>query len=67
MATVLSQHKITKVAANQRRHELMALAHWIEQHFALGAQPKIHTASPPEIIYAQVLSRIAFLTEVISG
>lgn len=39
--------------------ELIDLAHWIEQHFALSPRPKIHSASEAEVIYAHVLKRIA--------
>ena len=43
----------------QRRHELLELAHWVERQFDLGAQPKIHSAKESEVIYAQILKRIA--------
>lgn len=53
-------------AKRERRHrrwELIDLAHWIEQHFKLGARPKIHEATEAEVIYAQVLKRIVAHTD----
>lgn len=41
--------------------ELRELAEWVEQHFQLGHQPKIHTAKESEVIYAQILKRIGGL------
>jgi hypothetical protein len=45
----------------QRMDELRQLANWIEQHFSLSVQPKIHNATEAEVIYAQVLYRLGGL------
>lgn len=37
----------------------MELARWIEQHFKIGARPKIHSATEAEVIYANILKRLA--------
>lgn len=42
-------------------YELRELARWVEQHFNLSSQPKIHSAQESEVIYAQILKRIAGL------
>lgn len=55
-------HTFTHASRNQRRHELLLMAHWIEGHFKLSARPKIHSASEAEVIYAHVLGRISELT-----
>jgi hypothetical protein len=43
--------------------ELIGLAKWIEQRFALDSRPKVHQATEAEHIYAEIVRRIATRTE----
>jgi hypothetical protein len=38
--------------------ELIGLAKWIEQRFALDSRPKVHQATEAEQIYAEIVRRI---------